>query len=170
MSRHQAHLRSMSKGRASRRAKSHHTMTQAKSRAVDRKSTMCQGDLMYNKNDPCSSHGAILDHPGATRDAQHAWPGCIMKHRSSDSGQLQNVKLEGTRVKEDRKKTFYKSATVHRCWLMVMVFASQAAVQFLHAFAAGMASHDRMPGRDLAAPGLDDGPELREEVDADPDG
>ena len=44
-SRAQAHLRSMSKGRASRRAKSHQTMTQAKSRAVDRKSTMFQGDL-----------------------------------------------------------------------------------------------------------------------------
>ena len=91
-----------------------------------------------------------------------------MKHRSSDSEKSQNIKLEGTRVKEDRKNTFYKLATVHRCWLMV--FASQATVQLLHAFAAGMDSQDRMPGRDLAAPGLGDGPELREEVDADPDG
>ena len=49
------YLRSMSKGRASRRAKSHQTTTQANSRAVDRKSTMFQADLKYARNDPCNN-------------------------------------------------------------------------------------------------------------------
>lgn len=48
-----SNLRLMSKGRASRRAKSHQTMTQANSRAVDRKSTMFQADLKYARKNPC---------------------------------------------------------------------------------------------------------------------
>ena len=51
----ETHLRSMSKGRASRRAKSHQTMTQANSKAVDKKSTMFQADLKYDRKEPCSS-------------------------------------------------------------------------------------------------------------------
>ena len=50
----ESYLRSISKGRASRRAKSHQTMTQANSRAVDRKSTMFQADLKYARKDPCT--------------------------------------------------------------------------------------------------------------------
>ena len=49
----ESYLRPMSKGRASRRAKSHQTMTHANSRAVDRKSTMFQADLKYARKDPC---------------------------------------------------------------------------------------------------------------------
>jgi len=65
----------------------------------------------------------------------------------------------------------YKSMAIQRCWLtMTAVFNFQAAIQFFSASAAGMANYYRMQGKDLAAPGLDDGPELREKVDADPDG
>jgi len=96
----QAHLRSMSKGRASRRAKSHQTMTQAKSRAVDRKSTMFQADLKYDKNEPCSNHGGDLVQSEAEHDRQHAWPEQVTR---TEHSLVSNGRMPSWKVQESRR-------------------------------------------------------------------
>ena len=68
-----AYRKLMSKGRASLRAKSHHTTTQANSSAVDRKSTTFQADLKYAKLEPCTAQACQVQHLSGMRLLQVLW-------------------------------------------------------------------------------------------------
>ena len=64
---------------------------------------MFQADLKYDKHEPCSNHGGIFIQSDAEHDRLHAQPEPVIKDRPQPGEAWQNVKLEGTAVKEDRK-------------------------------------------------------------------